>query len=725
MAQTYQTTNLNQETVAFKANTSNVMNIMVNSLYENTHTIVLRELISNSSDAITKAVRQNLFDLTETAEEKIGKKSVFDLSTSSKSKPWINLWYEKEEKQFYIEDNGVGMTREDLTDRIGDIATSGTRQFGMEDQESKEDLIGQFGVGFYSSFAIADSVTIYTKTNDSDKVLVWRYNKNDPGNFTIKEDPDLSLISSNHGTKIVLNINEKSEKLYFDDRKVEEMIVNRSSFVQYPVNYLYKSDEKKEGEWKTLSSKAIWLMEDRELTEKDYNDFFVKHVKWNRDNDFRARPFAYKKFNIESTLGYSLRGFIALPKNISFNYGEQAYKGCIRTFSKGVHITDNNDNLIPDHLKFVIGFIDSTDFDLNISRNNIQTINKEHIKSMRKDIIKLVFNMIKDMKSESDSLLTRELSGEALTESEITNKNKYDSFYKKYHKHLKMSFHDEMSGKDGKRESSRIKGALNLFGLFKFNTSKDRFITVNEYVQDMKKDQKCIYYLSGFKQSEAMKSPFITKLLKHDYEVLFLEDVVDDYLKNFLVEFKNGKLVDCKDNDKSREPDMKDLDTKIFIDTERDDLHLTFDEDHLLNKEEQNTLCQKLMELYEKNNIFKFFEIRCDDKVGNISGIIKNHVHLSAQMEKQVNNQAIGERQHQLAPVFNRKDFLINPSDKLIKKLYDMLNVDDDNIIYDNDVVELCKYIRELALLTGGLDLEKPLQFALQSHQFVLKSMDL
>lgn len=705
--------NLNFEVNEFKANTANVMDIMVNSLYEDTKKIVLRELISNSSDAIKK-----FCDIHGGYDED--------------KQPSIKLWYnqDKEENtyQFCIEDNGIGMSREDLKDRIGVIAKSGTKEFKIQDTKSKEELIGQFGVGFYSTFAISDSVTIYTRQLDSDKVLVWKYNKNDPSNFIIKEDDNLNLIENNHGTKIILDINEKSRKIYFNDSKVEEMIIDRSEFVKYPVYYLFKSDEKKEGEWKRLSKEAIWLNK-KEITPAEHKQFYLKSIKWNRENSVTGLPYIYKRFDIENpNLGYTLKGYLAIPNKVSFNYGESGYKGGIRTFQNGVHVTDNNDNLIPNHLKYVIGMIDSPEFALNISRDNIQTTNKEHIKSMRKDVIKIVFDMIKELKKKSDDLKKKHNNGDILTEDEITEMSKYDKFYEKYHAHLKMSFHDEMSSEkeDGKRESSRIKRAIELFGLLKFRTSKDRYITVKEYVDDMKEDQKCIYYLSGFKSEEAKKSPFISKLIKYDYEVLFLEDMSDEYLKNFLVEFKNGKLVDTHNNDKSKEPDMNDLETKIFIDAERDtNLYLNCaDDDRLITDEEGKLLCEKLMKVYEKNNIFKFFKILIDESIDGITASIRNQVHLSAQMEKNLMNQTAGERKNQFQPVLDRKNLLINPSDKITRKLYDMLNVKDESIIYNPKVVELCKYVKEIALLTAGYDLDKPQEFAKISHKLLSSSID-
>ncbi len=494
----------------FKTETKQILDLVVHSLYSHKE-IFLRELISNASDAIDKAHFESLTN-----------KDILD-----DNNPWkIKIEPNKSEGTLTISDNGIGMTKEDAITELGTIAHSGTKEFlaAMQSKEVKEnpELIGQFGVGFYSSFMVADKVTVISRKAGSKDKKGIKWESSADGSFTIGE-----VEKEERGTEIILHLKD-DEKKYLEEWEIRGIVKKYSDFIEHPIvmdierekeGKIDKSQKVKVTEEETLNArKAIWLKNKSDITETEYNEFY-KHL----SHDF-TDPAKVVHYKVEGASEFTALFYIPAIRPMDIFYKE--YKIGLTLYAKRVKIIDHCEALIQPYLRFVKGVIDSSDLPLNVSREMLQ--NNRQVEKMKSSITKKVLDTLSDMK-----------------------KNDYDKYLKFYHEFgriLKEGIHFDFS----KRESI---GELLLFPSTK--TDKDTFRTIQEYVDDMKEGQEDIYYITGTSRDEVLKSPYLETFKDKDYEVLIMLDDIDDIVMGQF-EFKGKKFKSVIKGDISLDESKKD-----------------------------------------------------------------------------------------------------------------------------------------------------------------------
>ncbi|MDP6388130.1 MAG: molecular chaperone HtpG [Candidatus Pacebacteria bacterium] len=479
----------------FKTEVKQVLDLMVHSLYSHKD-IFLRELISNSSDAIDKAHYESLTN--KEILEKDGK-------------DWkIKITSDKEAGLLIVSDNGSGMTKDDAIKELGTIAHSGTKEFitALQSKEVKDnpELIGQFGVGFYSIFMVADKVTVVSRKAGSGnkKGVKWESGLN--GSFTVED-----VEKENRGTDITLHLKEE-EKKYLEEWEIRSTVKKYSDFIEHPVvmdiereeeSTIDKTQKVKVKKEETLNSrKAIWLKSKSDITEEEYNEFY-KHVSHDYSN-----PAKVLHYRAEGSQEFSALLYIPETKPLDMNYKE--YKIGPTLYVKRVKIIDHCEELIPTYLRFVKGVVDSSDLPLNVSREILQ--NNRLIDVMKKSITKKTL--------------------EALSVMKKNEFDKYLKFYGEFGMVLKEGIHSDFE----KRETI---GDLLLFPSTK--SEKGKFRTIPEYVENMKEGQKEIYYITGSSLGETLESPYIEAFKEKDYEVLIMLDDIDDIIMSSF-EYKGKKF---------------------------------------------------------------------------------------------------------------------------------------------------------------------------------------
>lgn len=482
------------EKMEFKTEIKQILDLMVHSLYSHKE-IFLREVISNASDAIDKAHYESLTNKEILEGEKDWK---------------IKITPDKDAGILTISDNGIGMTKDETIKELGTIAHSGTKEFiaALKSKKVKDnpELIGQFGVGFYSTFMVADKVTVVSrKAGAGDKKGV-KWESAADGSFTVED-----VEKENKGTDIILHLKE-DEKKYLDEWEIKSIVRKYSDFIEHPIamdierekeSKLDKTQKVKVKEEETLNSrKAIWLKNKSDITETEYNEFY-KHV----SHDF-TEPAKVVHYKAEGASEFSALLYIPSMRPVDIYYKE--YKIGPTLYVKRVKIIDHCEELIPLYLRFVKGVVDSSDLPLNVSREILQ--NNRQIEVIKNSITKKALDTLSDMK-----------------EKEF---NKYVNFYKEFGRVLKEGVHVDFS----RRETI---GELLLFPSTK--TEKGKFRTIPEYVNNMKEGQEDIYYITGTSLDETLKSPYLEAFKEKDYEVLIMLDDIDDVImSNF--EYKGKKF---------------------------------------------------------------------------------------------------------------------------------------------------------------------------------------
>jgi Molecular chaperone, HSP90 family len=482
------------EKMEFKTEVKQILDLMVHSLYSHKE-IFLRELISNASDAIDKAHFESLTNKEILEGEKDWK---------------IKIIADKDAGTLTISDNGTGLTKDDAIKELGTIAHSGTKEFiaTLKSKEAKDnpELIGQFGVGFYSTFMVADKVTVISrKAGASDKKGI-KWESGADGSFTVED-----VEKENKGTDVILHLKE-DEKNYLDEWEIKSTVKKYSDFIEHPVvmdvereeeSKLDKTKKVKVTEEETLNSrKAIWLKNKSEITEAEYNDFY-KHV----SHDF-TDPAKVLHYKAEGASEFTSLLYIPSMRPVDIYYKE--YKVGPTLYVKRVKIIDHCEELIPPYLRFVKGVVDSSDLPLNVSREILQ--NNRQIDVIKNSITKKVLDTLGEMK-----------------EKEFET---YLKFYKEFSRILKEGVHMDFD----RRETI---GELLLFPSTK--AEKDKYRSIPEYVNDMKEGQEEIYYITGSSLDETLQSPYLEALKEKDYEVLImLEDIDDVIMSSF--EYKGKKF---------------------------------------------------------------------------------------------------------------------------------------------------------------------------------------
>lgn len=510
------------ESYQFQTEVNRMMKLIINSLYRNKD-IFLRELISNASDAIDKI---RLLSLTA--------KSVLD----SNPELSIRIKADKENKVLSITDSGIGMTKQDLISNLGTIAKSGTAEFLGKMQEAANaqemnDMIGKFGVGFYSAFLVANQVSVTTKHND-DKQYIW---ESDSSSFSIVEDPRGDTLK--RGTTISLHMKDEAMD-FLEEEQIRELIKKYSQFINFPI-YLWssktvqvdkepdeetekeekdedeeddakveeeevKEDEKKKIEktvwdWELLNeAKPIWTQKPVDVSDKEYNDFYKVLTKDTQD------PLAKIHFVAEGEVTF--KSLLYIPKvqpSESFNrYGTKTDN--IKLYVRRVFITDKFADMMPNYLSFIRGIIDSDDLPLNVSRENLQQ--HKLIKIIKKKLVRKVLDMIKKISKED-----------------------YEVFWKEYSTNMKLGVMEDPQNR------------VRISKLLKFKSSTQKEPTfLADYVSRMKPNQQHIFYIAGSSEAEVKKSPFVERLNKKGYEVLYLTEPVDEYAISALPEFDGKKF---------------------------------------------------------------------------------------------------------------------------------------------------------------------------------------
>ncbi|MBA4366577.1 MAG: molecular chaperone HtpG [Desulfobacterium sp.] len=501
-----------KETCQFKTEVQQLLNLIINSLYSNQE-IFLRELISNASDAIDK-----LRFHSQTNSEVLGVDAEFK----------IQIIPDKENQTLTISDNGIGMTYDEVTENIGTIAKSGSAAFMKALEKSKKneistpELIGQFGVGFYSSFIVAEKVTIITRSVEADKGVQWE--STGDGSYTIEE-----IEKKGHGTDIILKLKkqEEDEQDFSDEWTIRGIVKKHSDFVNYPIVMDVERDEpipekeqvvNKDGKpiggktrkvvkEETLNSmKAIWLKNKDEITEEEYTEFY-KHLShdWNP-------PLSRVHLKMEGTTEYSV--LLYVPSKAPMDLFAPDRKHGLQLFCKRVFIMENCKELIPDYFGFVKGVVDAPDLNLNVSREILQ--HDRLVRNIRKNLISRLFKLFSDMEKEQ-----------------------YDALYKEFGQVIKSGIHTDFENKDKISELIR----------FKTTKSDDKLVSLKEYVSKMQPDQKEIYYITGDNFSSILNSPHIEALKEKDYEVLLMTDPVDEWVVMSLTEYDGKKLKSAEKGD--------------------------------------------------------------------------------------------------------------------------------------------------------------------------------
>lgn len=483
------------EKMEFKAEVQQLLNLMVHSLYSHKE-IFLREVISNASDAIDRARYESLTD-----------KDIIE----GKGRWKIKIIPDEKAGTLTIRDNGVGMTKEEVIQSLGTIAHSGTQEF-IKALQSKEvqdnpELIGQFGVGFYSSFMVADKVTVLTKKAGQKDSPGVKWESTADGSYTIEE-----FEKEGGGTDVVLHLKE-DEKKYLQQWQIRQVVKKYSDYIEHPVTMdveQTKESELKKGEKytsveeETLNSmKAIWLRSVSDVTEEEYNEFY-KHV----SHDF-TDPLKVIHYRAEGTSEFT--SLLYIPSHRPFDIFNKDFKIGPTLYVKRVQILDHCEEVIPLYLRFVKGVVDSSDLPLNVSREILQS--NRQIETIRKSITKKILDALRDMKAD--------------------DYDSYLGFFKEFGKVLKEGIHYDIERKEAIADLMLLESSKKDVGAF---------TTFQEYVDNMKEGQEEIYFLTGASREEVAISPHLEAFGEKGYEVLFMLDEVDDIIMNDLGEFKGKKI---------------------------------------------------------------------------------------------------------------------------------------------------------------------------------------
>ena len=701
----------------FQAEVSRLMDIIINSLYSNKD-IFLRELISNGSDSLDKIRFLSLTD-----------ESV--LGTGDAANLEIRIKVDKERRVLSIRDRGVGMTKAELVENLGTIAKSGTSAFLEQMQKGGDmSLIGQFGVGFYSVYLVADFVEVRSKHNDDPKQWVWE-SKAD-GAFAVSEDDGEPL---DRGVEINIFLKEEAQE-YLEEDKLKELVGKYSEFINFPI-YIWSSkevseevpvededaaedddeesfsvdddddadetdgdaddDEDDEEEddtpkTKTVTStvwdwelandqKAIWLRSASEVESEEYEKFFKALSK----DD--TPPLTYTHFKAEGDVEFKSILFVPerAPHDMFDNYYNKA--AALKLYVRRVFISDEFDELLPKYLSFIKGIVDSDTLPLNVSRETLQQ--HTSLKTIKKKLVRKALDMIRKLAEEGKSDDDDDDASAAAEAADPAAESKYDKFWKSFGKAIKLGIIEDASNR------------TRLAKLLRFYTSKspDKLVSLEEYVERMKPGQKTIYYLAGESREALEKSPFLERLLQKDLEVIYFTDPIDEYTMQNLTEFDEYKFSNASKEDlKFGDADDKEKKRQKALKEEFKDF----------TKWWKDVLPSEDVESVKVSN--RLVTTPCS--------VVTSKYGWSANMERIMKAQALSD-DSRASYMRGKKTLEINPRHPLIKTLRDRAAAEPE----DESVKELATVLYETAMLESGFTFDTPADFAGRLFKLVRKNM--
>ncbi|KAL7155486.1 hypothetical protein ABFS83_03G078000 [Erythranthe nasuta] len=700
----------NAEKFEFQAEVSRLMDIIINSLYSNKD-IFLRELISNASDALDKIRFLSLTD-----KEILGE--------GDDAKLEIQIKLDKEKKILSIRDRGIGMTKEDLIKNLGTIAKSGTSAFVEKMQTSGDlNLIGQFGVGFYSVYLVADYVEVISKHND-DKQYVWE-SKAD-GAFAISDDEWNEPLG--RGTEIRLHLRDEAQE-YLDEYKLKELVKKYSEFINFPINLwatkevdeevpvdedesnddeetsdsksseeeeeedTEKEDEEKKPktktvkkttyEWELLNDvKAIWLRSPKEVTDEEYTKFYHSLAK-----DFGdEKPLSWSHFTAEGDVEF--KAVLFVPPKAPHDLYESYYnsnKSNLKLYVRRVFISDEFDELLPKYLNFLMGLVDSDTLPLNVSREMLQQ--HSSLKTIKKKLIRKALDMIRKL-AEEDPDESNDKDKKDIEESGESNEKKgqYAKFWNEFGKSIKLGIIEDATNRN------------RLAKLLRFETTKSdgKLTSLDQYISRMKSGQKDIFYITGTSKEQLEKSPFLERLTKKNYEVIFFTDPVDEYLMQYLMDYEDTKFQNVSKEGLKIGKDSKDKELKESFKG--------------LTKWWKGALASDNVDDVKISN--RLADTPCV--------VVTSKFGWSANMERIMQSQTLSDANKQ-AYMKGKRVLEINPRHPIIKELRERVLKDPE----DESIKQTAQLVYQTALMESGFVLTDPKSFASQIYSSVKNSLEI